>query len=92
MPPDTEDDAWFRPVWADEDPEPPSLPRRAPTRAIAPDWLAGTDPTRLLGPLCAAQDALSRLDAKAEAAAPEPVRAGHTTTKSSLGSMPRRAA
>jgi hypothetical protein len=75
MPSDTEDDPWFRPVWADEEPELPPLPRRVPARPIAPDWLAGADPIRLLGPLCAAQDMLSRLDAKAEAAS-EPVRAG----------------
>lgn len=75
MPSDTEDDPWFRPVWADEEPDPPPLPRRPPPRPTAPDWLAGADPARLLGPLCAAQDALSRLDARADAAS-EPVRAG----------------
>jgi hypothetical protein len=72
-----EEDAgdWFRPVWADDaaPPSRPGAPRPAPIPTRPPQ--PAPDLPALLGPLCAAQDALARLDAKAEAAAP-PVRAG----------------
>lgn len=71
--PDADDNGdWFRPVWADEEPSPPGPPR-APLPSPAP--ARAPDPAPLLAPLCAAQDALARLDAKAEDA-PEPVRTG----------------
>lgn len=64
----------WRPVWEDEETSGPALPPwvvpplRAPGRREP-------DPRALLAPLAAAEDALSRLDAGAEAAS-EPVRAG----------------
>jgi hypothetical protein len=48
-------------------------PRAAP--GDSGTWLPDTDLPALLGPLCAATEALARLDARA-AAAPAPVRAG----------------
>jgi hypothetical protein len=63
---DEDDDAfWFRPVWEtdDEDAPPGAAPRRQP--AAAPDF---THP--LLSPLAHAQYAVTRLDARAEAAKP----------------------
>ncbi|MBV8670439.1 MAG: hypothetical protein JO098_01645, partial [Candidatus Eremiobacteraeota bacterium] len=72
-------DPWFRPVWEDGDDDPPPLRRRPPVRpaalASAPDGFAGADLPALLGPLAVVQDALARLDAKAEAAL-EAVRQG----------------
>ena len=69
-----EDAAWFRAPWEDLDDDTP-LPAWRPVRSTAdgPAWLGALG--SLLGPLCAAQDALARLDAAA-ALAPEPVRAG----------------
>ena len=69
-----EDAAWFRAPWEDLDDDTP-LPAWRPVRSTAdgPAWLGAV--ASLLGPLCAAQDALARLDAAA-ALAPEPVRAG----------------
>jgi hypothetical protein len=65
-------DPWFRPVWKDGDDASPPLPRRPPGRpdaqGPAPDGFAGVDFPALLGPLTAAQDAVARLDASAEAA------------------------
>jgi hypothetical protein len=62
-----DDDAalWLQPVWATEDEETPpgAPPRRIP--AAEPDYAHP-----LLGPLARAQHAVSRLDARAEAAAP----------------------
>ena len=62
---DDDDDFLFRPVWETEDEETPpgAPPRRQP--ASAPDY---THP--LLAPLARAQHAVTRLDARAEAAAP----------------------
>ena len=62
---DDDDDFWFQPVWKTEDEEAPSgaPPRRQP--ASAPDYAHP-----LLAPLARAQHAVSRLDARAEAAAP----------------------
>jgi HTH DNA binding domain len=72
-------DPWFRPVWEDGDDDPPPLPRRPSARPAAqgsaPNGFVGADLPALLGPLTTAQDALARLDARAEAA-PEPVRGG----------------
>lgn len=77
--PDDEDGDWFRPVWEDEDPSPPlsRSPVRARPAPARPAHAAPRPPdlAPLLGPLCAAQDALARLDAKAESA-PEPLRTG----------------
>jgi hypothetical protein len=62
--PETEDDFWFRPVWDEESLEPPGPPLlRARKPAAAPDY---THP--LLTPLARAQDAVARLEAKAETA------------------------
>jgi hypothetical protein len=62
---DDDDDFWFRPVWETEDEvEPPGAPPRRQS-AVAPNY---THP--LLAPLARAQHAVSRLDARAEAAAP----------------------
>ncbi len=67
MPPsDNITDAWFRPVWEDAE-KAPSLPR-PPARPGPPAEVAGLDLAALLDPLCTGQAALSRLDAKAEAA------------------------
>jgi hypothetical protein len=62
---DDDDDFWFRPVWETEDEEAP--PGAAPSRkpAVEPDY---THP--LLAPLARAQHAVTRLDARIEAAAP----------------------
>src|SRR5690349_13609014 len=59
-----EDEAWWRPVWADEETEPPGTLRR-PKPAGAPDY-----GHQLLAPLARAQDAVARLEARAEAADP----------------------
>ena len=81
---DPDEDHWFRPVWeheldetrADDGPALPGLPLGPPAKShrrsgrMRPDDIAG-----LLGPLCAAQDALARLDARA-GAAPAAVREG----------------
>ena len=67
--------AWFRAPWEDLDDEDDTpLPAWRPTwsNADGPAWIGAIG--SLLGPLCAAQDALARLDAAA-ALAPEPVRA-----------------
>ena len=67
----------LRPAWEDT-PDETDADRRgtargrrpAATTAASPDaWLPGTELPRLLGPLCAATDALARLDARAAAAA-----------------------
>ena len=70
-PEDTAEDVSWRPVWEDEEAaaEPAAPPWISPNRARAlrrtePDWPA------LLVPLATAEDALSRLDAGAEAASP----------------------
>ncbi|MCB4825345.1 helix-turn-helix domain-containing protein [Roseicella aerolata] len=69
-----EHDPW-RPAWEDDPtPEAPAPPWLTPSRARrltsrGPNWQA------LIGPLAAAEDALSRLDASVEAAS-EPVREG----------------
>ncbi|MBV1800605.1 helix-turn-helix domain-containing protein [Siccirubricoccus sp. G192] len=70
-PEDAADEAPWRPVWEDEEagPEMAVPPWISPSRARSlrrrePDWSA------LLVPLAAAEDALSRLDAAAEAACP----------------------
>ena len=62
---DDDDDFLFRPVWETEDEEAPpgAPPRRQP--AAAPDYAHP-----LLAPLARAQHAVSRLDARTEAAAP----------------------
>jgi hypothetical protein len=63
--PEKEDESWFRPVWETEDEaalEPPGPPR-ARKPAAEPDY-----DYPLLTPLARAQDAVSRLEAKAEAA------------------------
>ena len=65
--PEDEDDDWFRPVWETEDeaaldPPGPPRPRKPPAE---PDY---THP--LLTPLARAQDAVARLEAKAEMASP----------------------
>jgi HTH DNA binding domain len=75
---DDEPDPWFRPVWEDDseteaaDRNPPPLPRR-PWSAPAPRTVSPAE--ALLAPLAAAQDALARLDARAEAAS-DPIRTG----------------
>ena len=62
---DDDDDFLFRPVWETEDEEtPPGTPPRRQS-AAAPDYAHP-----LLAPLARAQHAVSRLDARAEAAAP----------------------
>jgi hypothetical protein len=60
-----EEEDWFRPVWETEDePDPPGRPR--PRKAAAePDYAHP-----LLTPLARAQDAVARLQAKAELASP----------------------
>jgi hypothetical protein len=75
-------DPLLRPVWEDTDETDgvPGLGLRQdgptpPSRAGNTAWLPGEAVFPLLAPLCDAQDALSRLDARVEAA-PEPVRAG----------------
>jgi HTH DNA binding domain len=62
---DDDDDFLFRPVWETEDEETPpgAPPRRQP--AATPDYAHP-----LLAPLARAQHAVTRLDARAEAAAP----------------------
>lgn len=65
---DPEDDEgfWFKPPWETDDEatlEPPGPLRRAPKPAAEPDY-----DHPLLAPLARAQDALARLEAKAEAA------------------------
>ena len=81
--PDDEDSA-LRPAWEDAEDETDAdrlgiarAPRPAATnRSSAPAaWLPTADLPVLLGPLCAATEALARLDARA-AAAPAPVREG----------------
>ena len=62
---DDDDDFLFRPVWETEDEEaPPGAPPRRQS-ASAPDYAHP-----LLAPLARAQHAVTRLDARAEAAAP----------------------
>jgi hypothetical protein len=75
-------DPLLRPVWEDTDETDgvPGLGLRQdgptpPSRAGNAAWLPAEAVFPLLAPLCDAQDALSRLDARVEAA-PEPVRAG----------------
>ena len=74
--PETGPDELLRPAWEDQpdetlaDPSPlPRPPRPAPGR------MPGHEAADLLAPLAAAQDALARLDARAEAAGPD-IRAG----------------
>jgi HTH DNA binding domain len=78
------EESWLRPVWEDADAAdlaptasrpPPMPPRRA--------WLAPDDILALLPALCAAQDALARLDARA-AAAPESIQEGLVARIASL--------
>src|SRR6185437_11958427 len=76
-----DDDAWFRPVWADADDE-PSADLPAGPRSVSPPAPprpshrpTGTvpflnDAARLLAPLAQAADALARLDAAAAGATP----------------------
>jgi hypothetical protein len=60
---DEDDDFWWQPSWkTDEEAEPPGAPRRRQP-APQPDY---THP--LLAPLARAQDAVARLDGRAEAA------------------------
>jgi DNA binding protein with HTH domain len=62
---DDDDDFLFRPVWETEDEEaPPAAPPRRQSAAL-PDYAHP-----LLAPLARAQHAVTRLDARAEAAAP----------------------
>jgi HTH DNA binding domain len=62
---DDDDDFWFRPVWeTDDEGSPPGAPPSRKPQA-EPDY---THP--LLAPLARAQHAVSRLDARVEAAAP----------------------
>lgn len=62
---DDDDEFWLRPVWETEEEETP--PGSPPPRKPVPD----PDYTHpLLGPLARAQHAVTRLDARAEAAAP----------------------
>ena len=61
---DDDEAAWWRPVWADEEAEPPGK-LRPPKPAAAPDYRHP-----LLAPLARAQDAVARLEARADAAAP----------------------
>jgi len=75
---DTDADPWFRPVWEDSTDETdlPPLPAAATGARHRSAHLAGSLPlAALLAPLCAAQEALTRLDARLEAAS-EPVRQG----------------
>ena len=81
---DPDEDCWFRPVWEHEPDETrlddgPALPGFLPASFSKSDPSAGgmrpEDLAGLLGPLCEAQDALARLDARA-GAAPEAVREG----------------
>ena len=81
---DPDEDCWFRPVWEhepdetrlDDGPALPGLPSARPRNPIAaPDEMRPDDIAGLLGPLCEAQDALARLDARA-GAAPAAVREG----------------
>src|ERR1700686_3011603 len=76
-------DPLLRPVWEDAPDETDGVPEMAlrrdgptpPSRGGNAVWLSAAAVFPVLAPLCDAQDALSRLDARAEAA-PEPVRAG----------------
>jgi hypothetical protein len=62
--PETDDESWFKPVWETEDEvEPPGPLRRTPKSAVKPDYHHP-----LLTPLALAQDAVTRLEAKAETA------------------------
>jgi hypothetical protein len=63
---DDEDEEWWRPVWeTDDETEPPGRPRAKPSSATS-DYAHP-----LLGPLAKAQDAVGRLEARAEAAPPD---------------------
>jgi len=72
---DDEDDAdpWLRPVWEDDSDETAAAEHAAPALSHRP-WAplaarpVGATDNLLLAPLAAAQDALARLDARAEAA------------------------
>jgi hypothetical protein len=72
---DDEDDAdpWLRPVWEDDSDETAAAEHAAPALSRRP-WAplaarpVGATDNPLLAPLAAAQDALARLDARAEAA------------------------
>src|SRR5262245_30309691 len=67
-------DPLLRPAWADT-PDETDRDLRPPTPRTPPRAPGEAGQGNLLSPLCAAADALARLDASA-AAAPEPVRAG----------------
>src|SRR4051812_30029262 len=72
------EESWLRPVWEDADGAEPAPSRPASWPAPPPRkaaWLTLDQLRNLLPALCAAQDALARLDARA-AAAPEPIRDG----------------
>jgi hypothetical protein len=81
--PPQELDLLLRPVWEDGPDETDRAPavsaaldrRNAPFRHGSPAWLPAEVVSTLLVPLCDAQDALARLDARV-AAAPAPVREG----------------
>jgi hypothetical protein len=75
-------DPMLRPVWEDAPDETDCRPvgavlkrRNAPSDHGSPAWLPAEAVSALLVPLCDAQDALARLDARA-AAVPAPVREG----------------
>jgi hypothetical protein len=63
--PEEDDDDWFRPVWETEDEAEPPGPPRARQPAVEPDY-----GHPLLQPLARAQDAMARLETRAEAASP----------------------
>jgi hypothetical protein len=63
---DEDVETWWRPVWeTEEEVEPPGHPRRAPMEVAAADYAHP-----LLAPLATAQDAVTRLEARTEAAQP----------------------
>ena len=63
--PEEDDEFWFRPAWETEDETEPPGPRRARRPAPEPDHVYP-----LLAPLARAQDALARLETRAECASP----------------------
>ncbi len=63
--PEEDDGDWFRPVWETEDEAEPPGPPRARQPIVEPDY-----GHPLLLPLAGAQDAITRLETRAEAASP----------------------